>query len=261
MTATVRDKKLSGKQPATNDDSISITKEHQKRIQNKGFLRAVYKRFYSEMVEWTGNVPEGPRVEIGSGGGLGHALLPNIFCSDVVSIEKIDVVLEAEYLPFSSCSISAFYLLNVLHHLNSPVSFFREAIRCLKPTGRIVCIEPYNSLLSRFLYKHFHNETFDTTTDWTRENKRGRLTGGNNAIPWIIFGRDINCFKERFWELDIVRVSPHTWLTYILSGGVSSGLSAPTVLYKPAIWIERMFTSIQHELSLFFTVVLEKKPD
>ena len=249
-----------GKQPATNADAISVTEEQQRRIRTKGFLRAVYERFYSEMVDWTDKVPEGPRVEIGSGGGLGRTLLPNVFCSDVVSIEEIDVVLEAEHLPFSSCSISAFYLLNTLHHLNSPISFFREAIRCLKPKGRIVCIEPYNSILSRFLYSNFHKETFDTTVDWTIGNRRGRLSGGNNALPWIIFGRDVRRFKEQFCELDIIRIFPHTWLSYVLSGGVSSGLSAPTVFCKPAVWIEKMLSSFQRELSLFFTVVLEKNP-
>ena len=49
-------------------------------------------------------------------------------------------------------------MIDVLHHLHSPVLFFEEASKVLEVGGRIVLVEPAITRISSFFYKYFHSE-------------------------------------------------------------------------------------------------------
>lgn len=48
-------------------------------------------------------------------------------------------------MPFQDKSVSAFMMIDVLHHIKDSRQFFKEMQRCLKPGGKIVMIEPANT--------------------------------------------------------------------------------------------------------------------
>src|SRR5262245_42268223 len=177
-------------------DSADAVPVHRQIILKKPFLRNLYKEQYEvfrEQADLVRSLP-GSLLELGSGGGFLKDHLPDVITSDVALYPSVDRVASADQLPFKDKELKAIFMLNVLHHLSSPEAFFREAERCLTSGGRLVMVDPFNSSMSRFIYKRFHHEPFDeTVTEW-RVQGEGRLTASNQAIPWIIFWRD----RDRF---------------------------------------------------------------
>ena len=56
-----------------------------------------------------------------------------IISLDILSAPWVDVVGDAEALPFADGSIAGIAMLDVLHHLSRPMSFFEEANRVQDP--------------------------------------------------------------------------------------------------------------------------------
>jgi hypothetical protein len=54
----------------------------------------------------------------------------------------LDALLDAQYLPFRSRSVSNLVLFDVRHHLENVRYFFDEALRMFLPQGRIVIMDP-----------------------------------------------------------------------------------------------------------------------
>ena len=160
-------------------------------------------------------------------------------------------------MPFEKASVDAFFMLDVLHHITEPRAFFREALRCLKVGGRIVMVEPANTLWSRFLYKNFHHEAFDTQAKWELK-ETGPLSGGNSALTWIIFWRDRNIFESDYPSLRIVRIRNHTHLRYLLSGGLQLRQLVPSFTYPAFKAIEYVLSPLNNLLGIFQTIELEK---
>jgi SAM-dependent methyltransferase len=163
-------------------------------------------------------------------------------------------------MPFENESVDAFFMFDVLHHINEPRKFFSEAERCLRPAGRVVMIEPANTPWARFIYKNFHHERFDVQGGW-QVDKGGVLTQANGAMPWIIFVRDRNVFERNFPRLRIVSLHNHTPMRYLLSGGFSLRQLAPGFSYTAIKAIEYLLTPANNLLGMFMTVILEKTRD
>jgi SAM-dependent methyltransferase len=163
-------------------------------------------------------------------------------------------------MPFERASVDAFFMFDVLHHITDPRAFFREALRCLKIGGRIVMIEPANTLWSRFIYKNFHHELFDTQAKWEMDSlqETGPLSHGNGALPWIIFSRDRRVFENEFPSLRIVRMRNHTPLRYLLSGGLTLRQLVPSFTYPAVKAIEYALSPVNNLLGMFQTIELEK---
>ncbi len=47
-------------------------------------------------------------------------------------------------------TVDTFFMFDVLHHISRPRDFFKEAIRCLRNSGRIIMIEPANRWMGMF---------------------------------------------------------------------------------------------------------------
>jgi SAM-dependent methyltransferase len=201
-------------------DDPAATLLHAGIVKKKPFLKKLYIDFYTQ---FRNAVPEPETkllVELGSGGGFIKEVVDNVITSDILELPNVDKVFSALDMPFEDTSVDAFFMFDVLHHITAPSAFFKEAIRCLKASGKIVMIEPANTLWSRFIYKNFHHELFDPEAQWGLKGS-GPVSNGNGAMPWIIFSRDRQIFEREFPQLRIAGMRNHTPLRYLLSGGLT----------------------------------------
>jgi SAM-dependent methyltransferase len=238
-------------------DDPATTLLHAEIVQKKKFLKKLYIDFYKEF----GNVITEPEtkvlVELGSGGGFIKEVIEGVITSDILELPNVDKVFSALDMPFEDGSIDAFFMFDVLHHIAEPGGFFKEAIRCLKPAGKIVMIEPANTLWARFIYKNFHHELFDPKAQWGLE-EIGPVSHGNGAMPWIIFSRDRRIFEKEFPELRIVRMRNHTPLRYLLSGGLTLRQIVPSFTYPLIKGVEFLLSAVNNLVGMFQTIELEK---
>lgn len=238
-------------------DDPALTLLHGQIVRKKAFLRRLYIDFYEEFKKSVPDYENKTLVELGSGGGFLKEVMPNVITSDVVGLPNVDKVFSACEMPFADDSVDAFFMLDVLHHISMPRAFFKEARRCLRNSGRIIMIEPANSCWSRFIFKCFHHEPFDTEAGWNLP-KGGPLSQANVALPWIVFCRDRSTFQQEFPELKIIGIHPHTPFRYVLSGGLTWRQFVPSWTYPLFKGVETVLTPANRWLGMFQTIKIEK---
>ncbi|MEW6469722.1 MAG: class I SAM-dependent methyltransferase [Bacteroidota bacterium] len=238
------------------DDPVTTTR-HRELILSKPFLRKLYAEWYDEFARIAAELPPGKLLEIGSGGGFLKDVIPGIITSDILPLDYCDMTFSAEQLPFGNEELSGIFMLNVFHHIPRPHFFLKEAQRVLKKGGRIVMIEPANTLLSRFIYKNFHHEPFDPRGGWEIQSA-GPLSDSNQALPYIYFIRDREKYRSQFPLLQIRRVKNHTPFRYVLSGGVSRRAMVPAWSFGFFRSMESVLSPLSGMLGLFVTIELEK---
>jgi SAM-dependent methyltransferase len=238
-------------------DDPATTLLHAEIVQKKKFLRKLYIDFYKEFGKVITEPEKKVLVELGSGGGFIKEVIDNVITSDILELPNVDKVFSALDMPFEDRSVDAFFMFDVLHHITEPGAFFKEAIRCLKPAGKIVMIEPANTLWARFIYKNFHHELFDPEAQWQLK-EQGPVSHGNGAMPWIIFSRDRPIFEKEFPQLRIVGIRNHTPLRYLLSGGLTFRQLVPPFTYPVIKAIEYILSPANNLLGMFQTIELEK---
>jgi SAM-dependent methyltransferase len=243
-----------------NLDDPATAGLHSKIIHEKKFLRDFYRDVYIIYADAVKNNPGAKYVELGSGGGFIKDIIPQTITSDIMKIPNVDLCFSGEQLPFKDASIDAFFLFNVLHHIKNPGDFLKEASRCLRIRGKIVMIEPANTPWSRFVYKNFHHESFNTSTGWTTEGA-GPLSCANGAIPWIIFRRDQKQFRQKFPGFQIQSYQNHTPIRYLISGGVSMRQLLPGFMSGIIKGIEYLLTPLNNIMGMFCTIEVEKGSD
>jgi SAM-dependent methyltransferase len=227
-----------------NVDDPSITILRKKIIKKKKILKKIYEDWYKKIQI---NLPYGllksisknklDVIELGSGGGFFKEFYPNVITSDLFIIPEIDIIADACKLPFKDKSLDAIVMTNVFHHIRNVNTFLNEAIRCLRKNGCILMVEPWYSPWSEFIYKNFHSEPFDRLAKWELPLK-GPLSTANQALPWIVFERDINIFQSKYSNLQIKKIELIMPLSYIISGGLSFSSLMPGFLYKFIRFIE-----------------------
>lgn len=240
-------------------DHPKTTLLHAKIIAEKPYLKNIYTEFY---IMFKKAHPKKKRtmlsVELGSGGGFIKEIIPYVKTSDIVKLPTLDMQLSVLSMPFKRESVDAFFMIDVFHHVPNMSVFFREVDRTLKKKGKLIMIEPANTLWGRFVYSHFHHEPFDPKGGWILK-KGGRLSGANGALPWIIFVRDRRKFENLFPRLKIVRIQPHTPFRYIISGGLTFKQLLPSFTYGPIKLIETILSPLNKFLGMFYTIELQKK--
>lgn len=229
---------------------------HRHLIRQNCFLKRLYQDFYFEIKHLTKS--KKPIIELGSGGGFIKEVIPGVTTSDVIRGPSIDKVFSAAKMPFKRNSIGAFVLLNVFHHIKNPECALSEMEKCLKIGGKIIMIEPYNSLWGRFIYQHFHHEKFDPYANW-KISEKGRLSGANGALPWIIFIRDNSKFSQKFPTLTIRDINIHTPLRYLISGGLSHPSLLPKSFYPLLKILELALSPFNSYLGMFATIEVQKR--
>lgn len=185
----------------------------------KPVLRAVYHDFFQRIAA---QCKTGQTLEIGGGIGNLKEILDNVISSDIQYSPDLDLVADAQNLPFAEQSLSNIVMLDVLHHLEFPVRFFDEAARVLEPGGRIVMVEPAITPGSSLFYRFIHHEPVDMSADPLVDgdpDPERDPYDSNQAIPTLLVTRHLNRVQDRFPTLTLKRVEWFSFAAYPLSGG------------------------------------------
>jgi len=240
-------------------DSPETTVLRRQIIQGKSFLKKFYHECYLSIAQSLPNHINGPVVELGSGAGFLKEYIPNLFTSEIIKIQDVDLILDGTNLPFSTDALKGIVMIDVLHHMPNVASFFSDAAACIKPGGVIIIIEPWSTLWSRFVYRHLHHEPFELgVKDW-KLPAGGPLSQANSALPWIIFERDRKKFDKEFPQFQVKEIMLNFPFCYILSGGVSLRSMIPGNMYNVIRKIENLSLPWMNSLAMFAKIILERK--
>jgi SAM-dependent methyltransferase len=239
-------------------DDPETTALRRRVIQQKSFLRQIYAEWYEEI---GATLPEGAGalLELGSGAGFMAERIPELTTSDLLPVPGIDLVADAQRLPFADGSLRAIVMTNLLHHLHDPGRFLSDAGRVVRPGGVLSMIEPWVSPWSRFVYGSLHHEPFNPAATTWRSEMGGPLSQANGALPWILFARD----RDRFvldlpcWEIEQLR--PMMPFRYLLSGGVSLRSLMPGWSHGAWALLERLLQPAMPSLAMFAHIVLRRR--
>jgi SAM-dependent methyltransferase len=225
----------------------------------KPVLRAVYRDFYDRLA------PEcrpGTTIEIGGGIGNLKQQLADVVATDIQFAPWLDCVADAQSLPFGAGSAANIVMVDVLHHLEFPAVFFREAARVLRPGGRVLMVEPAITYGSTLFYRLFHHEPVRTSAealvDGTPDPRRDPYDS-NQAIPTVLVTRERERFHARFPELRIVRVVWFGLAAYPLSGGFKPWSLLTAGMARHLLRFERAIEPLIGRLAAFRVMIVIEK--
>jgi SAM-dependent methyltransferase len=162
-------------------------------------------------------------------------------------------------MPFGDQVLRAIVFTDVLHHIPNVRLFFSEAVRCIRPGGKVLMIEPWVTAWSNFAYRHLHHEAFSPeATDWSFPSA-GPLSGANTAVPWIVFQRDRRTFEAEFPQLEIEQILPLLPFRYVVSGGVGMRSLMPGFTNRIWLKLERMLQPWMSHLGMFAFISLGRR--
>lgn len=224
-------------------------------------LRALYAEWYGRVGAALPPPAFGPRVELGSGPGFARGFVDELELTDLVRAPWHDREVSAEALPYADASLGGIVLFDVLHHIPAPRRFFAEAVRALKPGGRLVMCEPYIGPLSYPVYKFLHEEPVRLFDDPLAPAADARDPfDSNQAIPTLLFGRRRQLFADTFPSLALRRVVHLSGPSYPASGGFSRRAFLPRTLWSALHRLEaRLPEAIFRAIGFRMLVVIEKR--
>jgi SAM-dependent methyltransferase len=225
----------------------------------KPSLRAVYTDIYQRMLSKTA---PGPILEIGGGSGNFKVTVPKAISSDIVMAPWLDVVCDAQRLPFPDNSYANIVMMDVLHHIENPVRALAEARRVLRPGGRLIACEPAITPVSGIFYRLMHPEPVDMSANPLSD---GPITAGrdpfesNQAIPTLLVGRYRDALKQAVPGLDLASVDRMSFLAYPLCGGFQHWSLLPLALANPLLALEWKLRRLLGRLAAFRLLVVYEK--
>jgi SAM-dependent methyltransferase len=193
--------------------------DHRGIWDRKPVLRLVYDDFYDRIAA---ACRAGRTIEIGGGIGNLKRRLTEVVATDIQSAPWLDCVADAQRLPFADACAANIVMVDVLHHLEFPVVFFREAARVLRPGGRVLMVEPAITWGSSLFYRLFHHEPVRTSAEVLADGSpdpRRDPYDSNQAIPTLLATRDRDRFHRLFPTLRMISVQWFSLAAYPLSGG------------------------------------------
>ena len=205
----------------------------------KSVLRLIYDDFYARI---SACCRPGPTIEIGGGIVNLKERLNEVVSTDVQWAPWLDCVADAQRLPFAATCAANMVMVDVLHHLEFPLAFFREAARVLQPGGRVIMVEPAISWGSTLFYRLLHHEPVRSRAD-VLVNGSPRVDrdpyDSNQAIPTVIATRERERFHRLVPELKIERVDWFSFAAYPLSGGFQAWTLLTPALARALLAVER----------------------
>jgi SAM-dependent methyltransferase len=206
--------------------------------ERKPVLREIYQDIYRRILART--VP-GPILEVGGGSGNFKRFAPHAVTIDIVSAPWLDVVCDAQRLPFADACFANVVMVDVLHHIESTVSFLQEVQRVLRPGGRLIFCEPAITPVSRMFYGLFHEEPVDMSIDPLATlafDPKKSPWDANQAIPTLLVGRFREALARSVPGLLLEKVDRFAFVVYPLSGGFQDWSLLPAPLARPFLQLE-----------------------
>ena len=231
--------------------------------ERKEVLRLLYRHWYAQAVALF--CPLRPVAEIGSGCGNFKEYYPACISTDIFpSGPWIDRVMDAGRLDFAAGSVGNLAAFDVLHHLQRPLDFLRQAAAVLQPGGRLILCEPAVTPWSRLVYGP-HHEPIDTA--WPLFELDGQPAQpdeghkfANMASAEILFWKQAELTFQRVPGLRLALRRKFGFLLYPLTGGFSYRCFVPRPGFSALLCLEdallRPFSALT---GLRMFVVLEKE--
>ena len=226
----------------------------------KPLLRRVYNNFYDRITAWC---VDGRSVEIGGGVGQFKARFPDVIATDIQAAPWLDLVADAQRLPFSDNSISNIVMVDVLHHIEFPLLFLQEAKRVLRTGGRCIMVEPGITWGSTLFYRFIHQEPVRMNVDPLIEgtpNVDRDPYDLNQAIPTLLVGHERERLAKLIPTLSLIKIDWFSLVVYPLSGGFK-----PWAMLSDRVggWLLALEEKLEPMLGRIFAfrmlIVLEKK--
>jgi SAM-dependent methyltransferase len=205
--------------------------------QKKPALRAVYTDFYKRLAA---RANSGATLEIGGGSGNLKSFLAGVVSSDVQVAPWLDLACDAQQLPFRAGSFQNIVMVDVLHHVQRPILFLREAARVLGPGGRVLMCEPAITPASNLFYRLAHDETVLMSADPLADGPIDRARDpfeANQAVPTLLATR----YRDRLPAAAGLRLAETRWFAlwaYPLSGGFREWSLLPERLAGPLLALD-----------------------
>jgi SAM-dependent methyltransferase len=220
----------------------------------------IYDDFYDRIAA---TCVSGLTIEIGGGIGNLKQRLSDVVATDIQFGPWLDCVADAQHLPFATGKAANVVMVDVLHHIEFPSVFFREAERVLREDGRLIMVEPAITWGSTLFYRLLHHEPVRTAADPLIEgvaNPHRDPYESNQAIPTLIATRDRERFHRLFPNLKIGRIDWFSLMVYPLSGGFKSWNLVPGMLAAPMLRAERAIEPFLGRFAAFrMMLVIEKR--
>ena len=217
----------------------------------KPILQAIYGDIYKHMLA---AVVPGPTLEVGGGSGNFKLFRPGTISSDILPAPWLDLVCDAQRMPFADASFSNIVMVDVLHHIESPLRFLKEAARVLRPDGKLVFCEPAITPLSGLFYRMFHDEPVDMSVDPLAADEISADKNpydSNQAIPTLLTGRYRDACARAVPNLKLENVERFSFVAYPLSGGFRPWSLVPNALAQPLLSAEWAMRNVFGRLAAF----------
>lgn len=247
--------------PEFDINSDSRLHAHADALAAKPELQAVFQDIHRRFLDREtrlGQARVGARIELGSGVYPLRTTDAGVLAAEVVPGSNVDLLFDAQHMPFGAGSVRTLFLQNVFHHFSDPTLFFTEASRVLTDGGTVIMLEPHASLLGRLLYPRlFATETFDRTMRGWNAPQTGPMEGANQALSDIVFRRDRRLFEAAFPNFQVVEegIDP-SWFRYLASGGLNFRRIAPRWAFSVARRFENRLEHLHRWFGIHHYIVL-----
>jgi SAM-dependent methyltransferase len=240
--------------------SEKILNDHKKTWEQKAVLKHIYHDFYNRIISFA---VKGKTLEIGGGTGNLKEYLPSVTTTDIVPSPWLDFVCDAQDLPFDDESFDNIVGVDVLHHIERPILFFKEAVRVLKKSGRIILIDPAITKMSYGFYHFIHEEPVDLKADPLEDgplSQDRKPFDANQAIPTLLYKKYKQDFEQKFPEFEFKTISYFSLWAYPLSGGFKPWSLIPSFLTPFLLKLEQKLEPYIGKFLAFRVIaVIEKK--
>ncbi len=245
--------------------SLDLLREHRRVFAEKAVLSDVYGVWFDRLLE--GLPPKGRVLEAGAGPGLfsPHArrVRPDLswVALDLIEAAWNDIAADAQVLPFRDATFDAVVGVDFVHHLSTPLAFFREAARVLKPGGELRAVEPWVSPFSYPIYRFLHQEGatlgLDPARPFRKGNSKAPFDGDAGVTRAIASGVEETVWLKAGFD-GRPEFAPVNAFAYLLSLGFKKGSLLPRFLLGPMI---RFDASFPVRLTAMRVAIRARKPD
>ncbi len=227
--------------------SLDTLIEHRRVFAEKAVLADVYGVWFDRLLD---GLPRSARVlEAGAGPGLfaPHSLAkrPDLrwIALDLIEAPWNDIVADAQVLPFRDATFDAVVGVDFVHHLSTPLEFFRDVARVLKPGGEVRVVEPWVSPFSFPIYRFLHQEGATLGLDPARPFSKGDAKApfeGDAGVTRAIVTKVDDATWRRIGYARRPEFTPINGFAYLLSLGFKKPSLLPRSLAAVVIALDRL---------------------